>query len=465
MTAPSAPNVSGATEALRQRRMRRRLALAAVLTVIVGAALLTPEMIGGRTGDSRLTTYSAEPQGARVLYELASRLGWHVERWTQSGSVDPDPRTVVAILDPVQPIGAIEAHRLLERVRAGSGLLYVMSGSSPLNDSLHVKRSLFGGLYEATAAGTAESPRVRAATDSLKARHFASGGDSSRADDEEEQASSECGHVDASGGALPLWGDQKVHLFRFSWTAPRPSGTVVFARSAVEEGQRDTTARVNTIAAAGFPVGRGRVVLLSDADLIRNDVIRVCRWGLDVVTARMLEYLAAGEIKRDRLVFDEYHQGFGTHPGTLRTVVVYLSHAASGHVLIQAMLGGLVLLLALGPRALPVHDPERVERRSPLEQVTALAQAYSRVGGTRTATSRLLRGVRRRVERGGRGEGSLSAAESDARFLDHVAANPALTDDVALIRRGLSAPLSRREFEDVGSALERVEHSFLTQRR
>jgi hypothetical protein len=428
MTAPSTPNVADAADALRHRRKRRRLALAGVLSVIVAAALLTPEMIGGRSGDSRLTTYSAEPQGARLLYELASRLGWHVERWTQSGTVDPDPRTVVAVLDPVQPIGAIEAHRLLERVRAGSGLLYVMSGTSPLNDSLHVKRSLFGGIYEATAAGTAESPRVRSPTDTLKARHFASAGDSSRVDDEVEEPAAECAHVDASGGALPLWGDQKVHLFRFSWTGARPSGTVVFARSAVEEGQRDTTARVSAIAAAGFPVGRGRVVLLSDADVIRNDVIRVCRWGLDVATARMLEYLAAGDVRRDRLIFDEYHQGFGTHPGTLRTVVVYLSRAASGHVLIQALLGGLVLLLALGPRALPVNDPERVER-------------------------------------GGRGEGNLSAAESDARFLDNVAANPALTDDVALIRRGLFHPLSRREFEDVGSALQRVEQSFLTQRR
>jgi len=90
-------------EALHQRRKRRRLALAAVLTVIVGAALLTPEMIGGRTGDSRLTTYSAEPQGARVLYELASRLGWHVERWTQSGSVDPDP--MIAFMQVARAVG------------------------------------------------------------------------------------------------------------------------------------------------------------------------------------------------------------------------------------------------------------------------------------------------------------------------------------------------------------------------
>ena len=179
----------------------------------------------------------------------------------------------------------------------------------------------------------------------------------------------------------------------------------------------------------------------------------------------MLEYLAAGEMKRDRLVFDEYHQGFGTHPGTMRAIAVYLSRASSGHVLLQAMLAGLVLLLALGPRALPAHDAERIERRSPLEHVTALAQAYARVGGTRTATSRLLRGVRRRVEHGARKDGRLTTIEADARFLETAAATPALAADVALIRRALADPIGRREFEAVGSALQRVEQTLLTQRR
>src|SRR3954465_4308284 len=134
----------------------------------------------------------------------------------------------------------------------------------------------------------------------------------------------------------------------------------------------------------------------------------------------MREYLAAGTPRRDRLVFDEYHQGFGTHPGTLRAIVVYLARSSSGHVLLQGMLAGLVLLLALGPRPLPPHEIERVERRSPLEHVGALAQAYARVGGTRAATTRLLHGVRRRVERSSsRGPGTIqNAHESDARFLE-----------------------------------------------
>jgi len=341
----------------------------------------------------------------------------------------------------------------------------VMSGNSPLNDSLHVKRSLFNvGVYEGTAAGTAESPRATSASDKLKARRYGSS-DSAKANEEESEPAAECVHAAPNGGGLPLWGDQMVHLLRFTWTRPRPSETVIFARSAVEEGERDTTARRGNTAAAGFPLGRGRVVVLSDGDLVRNDVLRVCHWGLDVVTARMLEYLAVGDVKRDRLVFDEYHQGFGTHPGTMRAIAAYLVRAPSGHVLLQALLGGLVLLLALGPRALPAHDAERVERRSPLEHVTALAQAYARVGGTRTATSRLLRGVRRRVERGARGDGSLTANEGDARFLTEAATNPALADDVALVRRALGDGVSPRELEAVGGALQRIEQSLLTQRR
>jgi hypothetical protein len=457
MTAPAMPSAEGRTAG--QRRLRRRLALAAILTFIVITALLTPELTGGRTGDARLTTYSAQPQGARLLYELAQRLGWHVDRRTEGSALPADGRTVIAVLDPPQPLGAIEVHRLLEQVRAGSGLLYVMSGGSPMQDSLHVKRNFYDGTYGPTDAGTSDAAQPKAAA-AARARRF----DSTAADTTNEAAASaECAGKPTNGGGLPLWGDDAVHLYRLSWTRRRPSDAVIFARSATDSSQRDST--VDAPAAAGFALGRGRVVVLSDPDLLRNDVLRVCRWGLDVVAVRMLEYLAAGASPpRDRLVFDEYHQGFGAHPGTLRAIALYLSRASSGHVLLQCLLGGLVLLLALGPRALPAHDVERVERRSPLEHVSALARAYTRVGATRTATARLLRGVRRRAERGAQA-GHLTD-ESDARFLETtVRMAPALAEDVELIRRALSTSVTRHEFESVGAALKHLEESLQTQAR
>jgi hypothetical protein len=455
MTAPAQPDDSAS------RRRRRRLALAAVLGLIVVAALLTPELIGGRTGDPRLTTYSAESQGARLVYELGSRLGWHVDRWTSAEDIPADPRTAVALLYPVQPLGAIETHALLDRVRAGGGLLYVMSGGSPLDDSLHLKRIPLGGTYQSTAAGTADAPRRTTPGDTLKARNF--GQTTSDTTDDEDTQASECAHAAPNGGGLPMWADENVSLWGLQWVRGKPNDAVIFARSVPPDLRRDTTVRPSSIAAAGFRFGRGRIVVAADPDLLRNDVVRVCHWGLDVVAVRMLEYLAAGEPPRDHLVFDEYHQGYGTHPGTLRAIVFYLARVPSGHVLLQAMLAGLVLLLALGPRPLPAHDAERVERRSPLEHVSALAQAYGRVAGTRLATARLLRGVRRRVERGTRVD--RSGGENDARFLDEAASATSLSEDVALVRRGLAEPLSRREFEAVGGALARLEESLLSQRR
>jgi hypothetical protein len=216
----------------------------------------------------------------------------------------------------------------------------------------------------------------------------------------------------------------------------------------------------------GFPLGRGRVVVLSDPDLLRNDVIRVCNWGADVAVVRMLEYLRTGPVPRRLMIFDEYHQGFGAHPGTMRAIALYLSRTPSGHALGQVLLAGLVLLLALGPRALPPRDTERVERRSPLEHVSALASAYEQVGATRTAANRLLRGVRRRLERATQNYGTHRAEQTDDAFLAAaLRGDPSLEEDVALIRRSLSATLSQHDFEALGGALRRLETSLLTLRR
>lgn len=467
MTAPASPNDSLRGD--RARRLRRRVALLVLVALIIVSALLTPELTSGRTGDQRLTTYSAEPLGARLLYELAERLGWHVERRSDD-EVTADAQTVIAILDPPQPLAGIEAHRVLERVRAGSGLLYVMNGRRvPLDDSLHLKLSRFGGTYVPASAGTVEAPRASRPADSLRARRFARGAVSDLADSEEVDTSenegiptAECAGKSRLGGAFPLWGDDSVHLLRISFTRPRPADAVIFARAKADPAEKG--APIAEPAAVGFALGRGRVVVLSDPDLLRNDVLRVCHWGLDVVAVRMLEYLGRGGPQlRDRLVFDEYHQGYGAHPGTMRAIALYLAHAPSGHVLLQCLLGGLVLLLALGPRAVPAQDPERVERRSPLEQVGALARAYARVGATRTATERLLHGVRRRVERATRG--GLTRG-SDVAFLDDAARRaPDLDSDIALIKRALTTSITPRELQSVGGALSRVEQTLQTQRR
>jgi hypothetical protein len=374
---------------------------------------------------------------------------------------------ILAVLSPPEPLSAIETHEVLQHVRAGGALLYVIRGGSALEDSLHVRRVILGGMYKEAAAGTTDVGRpgeMRGTAPRLQA-------DSSDVGSlpQDETASLECTHGDPNGGALPLWGDEHIYLYQLRFTRPRPPGMVTFARSVTDPQVRDSTRAHALPAAVGYPLGQGRLVIVSDPDLLRNDVLRGCRWGIDVVAVRMLEYLSEtaglGAGRRDRILFDEYHQGYGVHPGTVRAIVLYLARASSGHVLVQLLIGGLVLLLALGPRPLPPHDPEFIERRSPLEHVSALAQAYERVGATRTVTANLLRGVRRRVERKGAATAATTPEESDDAFLESVLkASPALAPQVALIRRALRDTVSRREFEDVGASLRQLEDSLLTLR-
>ena len=87
----------------------------------------------------------------------------------------------------------------------------------------------------------------------------------------------------------------------------------------------------------------------------------------------------------------------------------------------------------------------------------ALAHAYQQVRATRTATLRLLQGVRGRVEHA-RGFGR---TRSDDAFLEQVLSNaPERAADVALVRRALGTSGDRVPLPEVGAALHRIESSF-----
>ncbi len=83
--------------------------------------------------------------------------------------------------------------------------------------------------------------------------------------------------------------------------------------------------------------------------------------------------------------------------------------------------------------------------------------AYAKVGATRSATTRLVRGMRRRLA-GGATPGTTDP--SDDAFLDRAQRDaPTRAGDIALIRGALHDAVSRRDFVSVGAALERLELS------
>ncbi|HUQ82698.1 MAG TPA: DUF4350 domain-containing protein [Gemmatimonadaceae bacterium] len=432
MTVPGTPT----TPARRWGWVRPRVALPVVAAAVIVVALLTPEETGGRSGDDRLTTRSTGSQGASVLYELAHKLGWQTVQREADSLALGDTAAVHLVLDPAVPLSVAETREVLDQVRRGAGLYYVLGDDGPMADSL--------GLGERS-----DSARTLSALGEMligsSGRLVASDDDSCPDEDE-----------GVMRAGLPFWPDRQTHLLAIRWKGGPPPGSTPLAMLQFTTATRDTAGT----AAIGFPLGRGRVVVAADPDLLRNDVLRVCEWGADVANVRILEYLSAGGPgggRRERLVFDEYHQGYGEHPGTVKGIVRYLGRTASGHLVLQLAGAGLVLLLAVGPRVLKPRAVERIERRSPLEHVDALARAYRAVGATRTATSRLVHGVRRRVEHA---LGARSGASSDDAFLSWAEQRaPVRRDDVALVRAALSAPVSRRELEAVGQALQRLELS------
>ncbi len=410
------------------RRRREFILLAAVLFFFIVLALFTPQQTLSR--DWRASSLSAEPRGARVAYELADRLSWTSTR-SYSDSIVPDERTIAVVLAPVLSFRAKEAHALLEGVRRGGALLYAMSDET-LNDSLRIHVGPPG--YEIRADSSQRSDDSCTTPNPYSERVITS----------------------FQGRSLFLLAVED------SGTIAAPVDTLVNVR--IEAAERDSLTPSVRPAVIGFNLGRGQVIVVGDVDLFRNENLRICAWDAAVQVVRMFEYLRgpAGQSARTTLVFDEYHQGQGVRPGTTRAITRYLRNTSSGKALAQLGVAGIVLLLALGPRALAPRDPERIERRSPLEHVDALARAYWQVHATRTASRRLLRGVRRRTEHR---FGGARRDLSDEDFLVWVHERlPDRRDDIALVKNALEVQMLRKDLPRVGEALRRIEHDLLMHR-
>ena len=76
---------------------RPAIVLPGIAGLAFAAALLSPVTTGPRSGDPRLTTHSAAPLGARLLHDLAQRLGWRTERRIVA-TFRSDPGSIQAVL-------------------------------------------------------------------------------------------------------------------------------------------------------------------------------------------------------------------------------------------------------------------------------------------------------------------------------------------------------------------------------
>jgi hypothetical protein len=412
-------------------RGRRRIAFAVVATAIILVALLTPEDTGGRTGDPRLSSRSTQPQGASALYELAGRLGWKTTQRLADTISLGDTASVHLLLDPPIAPSATETHQILGRVRRGAGLVFVLGGG-PLADSL--------GL----------GSQVPAAGSVIGAAQILVGSSGTLAVDDTSVRRPRRGWLSAG---LPFWPDRQTH-----------------SRASVEGSSADgsrTLATVRTVsgiagnevpAVIGFPLD----VAEWSSQPIRTScetMLRVCRWGADVAAVRMLEYASAdapGGGRRQRFVFDDIIRLRRT---AAPSAAFHVPRADRIRARRSAIGGRRTAAVRRRPTAPSAASRGRLERRSPLEHVDALAARTARSvrpdghdasGSRRQAPGR---SFVRRAERVDDRRRLLAWARERV---------PARSDDIDLVRQALERPVPRRQLEDVGQALRRLETSLTT---
>lgn len=385
---------------------------------LIVTALLSPLASDGRYGDPRVSSNVAGPLGAQGFFEILAKLGWRTERRVVPGFDYVDSTTVVAVLAPSLELSERETGVLLDRVRAGASLLMVAQNDTPLSDSLRL----------ATDGRLTVAPVV-------------------------EDVDPGCPKQEPSASLWLLRGRLYVTPFR-SWRTTQGDARIFLA---VESPHRRG---VKIPAAIGFELGRGRIGVVSDAQLFRNDVMRVCRWGASIAAVRMVEYLSGDDVsRRPRVVFDEFHQEFGAQPSIGKAVYATLTQTPPGRTISHAIFAAIVLLAAVAPRAIKPNPTTTIDRRSPFEHVDALATAYQQAGAAQLASERLIHGLRRRVAGPRR---AAAPGEEDSHFLDNISAmHPELKHDTDTLKHALAHARTDEALVDVGRAIDHIERTLV----
>jgi hypothetical protein len=323
--------------------------LVAVLTLaVLGAAagMLGRARRSTVSQDPRPSTFLAGPGGARALLESMRQLGVEVRRFRlrprELPTLADGTRQAFVVLDPSYRFSPPEVSAVLGFGREAD---LVLAGEQAENlmrcFGYEVRRRLLDSV-QVSPPGRAPGPSSPWVSALLRPTNRATVVDSSRATD------------------------------------------VAYTTCTVPPMQRiDTLLRSATGQPAVVRLHRAdvdrQVIVAADAGLFRNRTLR-----RDDETGPFVLALIRGEY--DRVVFDEYHHGFGA-TGSLGGAVLAWQAAAVG-----------VLALLFGAIRFGVPQPGIGRtRRSSLEHVRALATALAAARGHDVAIAAIVRGLRRRL--------------------------------------------------------------------
>lgn len=337
------------------------------------------------------STYLTGRQGAKALYQLLEALGWETVRLRHRfSSWRVGPRTrVLFIIQPMYPVTRREARILGGWVQGGGVLVLALGDGLPC--CLPAARP---EVREEKEEGEDDSPD-RAGLSPWSARSLI----------EEFGINIKIADSAVGGDRRSLAGRQRkvpvVPAPPYTEDASELAVSGALRLDAEEPFSRRAGGEVTVLARddAGVVVamrswGAGRLIVFSDTFPLTNRGLG--RADNALLLVRVLEGVCGGAGSGARVLFDEYHHGFRELAGGVWALVEFFRTPAG-----WAALQALVVLagwLYLGGRRFgrPVSEP-RPQRRSQVEFVEALSEAYRRARGGPLALELLRRRFQERV--------------------------------------------------------------------
>lgn len=368
------------------------LALIFLITALIGlnaASYVQQEKAPDTEFNPNRSTYNVGATGTRAFYDLLAETGRPVTRWQEPPSAllannKNKPGVFVVVGEVKREFENNEIKQLLEWVAAGGKLVIVdrapntdlLATTAGWNVSFNTGELSFFDvdpsnqkqMTDGAAAAKPVQPTVYTANiNSVQPSRFAS----------------------------------SIKIERFSDNKIYSENPAVKSLPQANEEESDNSFEIETLTApvihlannkknllADFPFGAGKIVFLTDPFIISNAGI-----GL-VDNAQIAVNIVAST--DGLIVFDEYHQGYGSNNNRLFS---YFAGTPVTAIFLQlAVLAGLVFYSQSRrfARPLPAKEPDRLSK---LEYIAAMAELQQRTRGFDLAIENIYNDFRRRVSR------------------------------------------------------------------
>jgi len=348
------------------KTQRSEYAILAILGLITGLVLLAMVWSGlvrqdrlGRIGVR--TTRSTSVDATLVCYTLFERLGVAVERTDEMFTATRHNETgVVFAFDPLVPMGTGEVAELSDWLYQGG---------------VFVTTEVPRGLPSALKGLARDLPR--------SSRDFAP---VLRRDRSAEPRFAE---VPTETQALPLARDVQVVGF---------AGVSVLDANAVAV---DSPSALTPLFAdrhgtriAARTVGHGCIILVSDSSFLANGLVAQAD---NAVLATNLVSYALAQARHEKMVFDEYHFGYGSRNQGLTILGGMLLTTSAGWAVLSLTVAGILVLIHKGRQFGPRRGLAEERRRSKTEYVYAVGATFRAVGAHRLTLQSISMWFRQRV--------------------------------------------------------------------